>query len=96
MIVLSKNCTPPYHQALKILRALDSLHFPCKVNSSLSSEVKFGFPGTGGFLMISVPPNAKGWARNGLTWLAKTCHDRRSDEHTALKWYRYDVRNVQV
>jgi len=66
MIVLSKNCTP-YHQALKILRALDSLHFPCKVNSSLSSEVKFGFPGTGGFLMISVPPNAKGWARNGLT-----------------------------
>ena len=58
MIVLSKNCTP-YHQALKILRALDSLHFPCKVNSSLSSEVKFGFPGTGGFLIISVPPMPK-------------------------------------
>ncbi|CAL1157033.1 unnamed protein product [Cladocopium goreaui] len=35
-------------------------HLRVTVNSSLSSEVKFGFPGTGGFLMISVPPNAKG------------------------------------
>ena len=31
-----------------------------KVNSSINSTTTFGFPGTGGFLMISVPPNAKG------------------------------------
>ena len=67
LYTISPSLKKSYHQALKNLRALDSLHFPCKVNSSLSSEVKFGFPGTGGFLMISVPPNAKGWARNGLT-----------------------------
>jgi len=35
-------------------------HLRVTVNSSVRTETKFGFPGTGGFLMISVPPNATG------------------------------------